>query len=139
MLTCPDGRFALTHVNNWQHAAVYPPFLLAGVLDWAALGLPLPPGLQQVKLLLPKSRRFNHQITPCTARFDINVHFAAEDCPSTPRNTLLSCMHARLLRQRIVSHVNQIPAWSRACTIFEVWKIKSEKELGQFFLWHSDI
>lgn len=55
MLTCPDGRFALTHVNNWQHAAVYPPFLLAGVLDWAALGLPLPPGLQQVKLLLPRA------------------------------------------------------------------------------------
>lgn len=72
-LTCPDGRFGLTHANNWQHAAVYPPFLLAGILDWAALGLSLPPGLQQVKMLLPKSGQFIHQIAFCPARFNINV------------------------------------------------------------------
>ena len=42
------GRFAMTHMNNWQHASVYPGFLLAGLLDWVAMAVPLPPGMQQV-------------------------------------------------------------------------------------------
>lgn len=49
-LTCKDGRFAMTHMNNWQHASVYPGFLLAAVLDWVAMAVPLPPGMQQVSL-----------------------------------------------------------------------------------------
>lgn len=48
-LTCPDGRFAMTHMNNWQHASVYPGFFLAGALDWVGMVVvPLPQGLQQV-------------------------------------------------------------------------------------------
>jgi hypothetical protein len=43
------GRFAMTHMNNWQHASVYPGFLLAGALDWVAMVVPLPPGMQQVR------------------------------------------------------------------------------------------
>jgi hypothetical protein len=43
------GRFAMTHMNNWQHASVYPAFLLAGALDWVAMVVPLPPGMQQVR------------------------------------------------------------------------------------------
>ena len=42
------GRFAMTHMNNWQHASVYPGFLLAGAIDWVAMVVPLPPGAQQV-------------------------------------------------------------------------------------------
>lgn len=48
-LYCPAGtrhanRFALTHVNNWQHAAVYPAFLLAGAVDLLSHWVALPPG-----------------------------------------------------------------------------------------------
>ena len=39
----------MTHMNNWQHASVYPGFLLAGLLDWVAMVVPLPPGMQQVR------------------------------------------------------------------------------------------
>ena len=48
-LACPqDGRFAMTHMNNIQHASGYPGFLLAGLLDWVAMFVELPQGLQQV-------------------------------------------------------------------------------------------
>lgn len=35
-------------MNNWQHASVYPAFVLAAALDWTAMVVPLPAGLQQV-------------------------------------------------------------------------------------------
>ena len=38
----------MTHMNNIQHASGYPGFLLAGLLDWVAMFVELPPGLQQV-------------------------------------------------------------------------------------------
>lgn len=53
-LYCPagsqfEGRFAEDHLNNWTHAAAYPAFVLAGVVDFLALVLPFPPGTSQVR------------------------------------------------------------------------------------------
>ena len=44
-LTCPagdvrGGKFALTHMNNWTHASMYPAFILSGEpLGLVVLGL----------------------------------------------------------------------------------------------------
>ena len=57
-LYCPPGtkwagRFAVTHMNNWQHTSIYPGFVLSGVVDLLCLaGVPLPPGTGQGVLSL---------------------------------------------------------------------------------------
>lgn len=54
-LYCPEGtkyagRFALSHLNNWQHAASYPAIVMSGLVDMAARFVPLPAGTCQVGL-----------------------------------------------------------------------------------------
>ncbi|RMZ54046.1 hypothetical protein APUTEX25_002623 [Auxenochlorella protothecoides] len=57
-LYCPKGtqyagRYAVTHMNNWQHTSIYPAFLVSGVTDvLCLLGVPLPPGTGQSVLAL---------------------------------------------------------------------------------------
>ena len=53
-LYCPkgtkfEGRFAMTHMNNWQHTASYPGVVLSGLVDLLALVVPLPSGTSQVR------------------------------------------------------------------------------------------
>ena len=48
-LYCPPGsahaaHFAGDNINNWQHAASYPAFVLSGVIDLVSTQVPLPPG-----------------------------------------------------------------------------------------------
>ncbi|KAI3426436.1 hypothetical protein D9Q98_008804 [Chlorella vulgaris] len=54
-LVCPKGslyagRFSLSHLNNWQHAASYPAFVLSGLVDIAAAYVRFPPGTCQAVL-----------------------------------------------------------------------------------------
>lgn len=47
-LYCPEGtkfagRFAMTHMNNWQHTSTYPAFVLAGIIDLLGNLVELPP------------------------------------------------------------------------------------------------
>ncbi|PRW44954.1 Transmembrane 45B isoform B [Chlorella sorokiniana] len=54
-LYCPkgtkyEGRFAMTHMNNWQHTASYPGVVLSGLVDLLALVVPLPSGTGQAVL-----------------------------------------------------------------------------------------
>lgn len=56
-LYCPKGtlyagRFALTHMNNWQHTSTYPAFMLSGLVDIVSAFMPLPPGLSHGFLAL---------------------------------------------------------------------------------------
>lgn len=38
------GRFAGDNINNWQHAAIYPAFVLSGLVDLISTKVPVPPG-----------------------------------------------------------------------------------------------
>ncbi|KAL4520062.1 hypothetical protein Ndes2526B_g01391 [Nannochloris sp. 'desiccata'] len=54
-LHCPEGtqfagRFALSHLNNWQHASTYPPIVLSGLIDLLSTRVPLPQGTGHVFL-----------------------------------------------------------------------------------------
>jgi hypothetical protein len=55
-LQCPKGtlyagRFALSHINNWQHAATYPPLVISGIIDiLGATLVPFPQGTGHVFL-----------------------------------------------------------------------------------------
>jgi Family of unknown function (DUF716) len=54
-LICPEGtlhagRFALSHINNWQHASTYPPIVLSGIIDLLSIHIPLPQGTGHVFL-----------------------------------------------------------------------------------------
>eukprot|EP00887_Chlorella_sp_A99_P004132 scaffold23.g4132.t1 len=57
-LYCPKGtlyagRFALTHMNNWQHTSTSDPaFMLSGLVDIVSAFMPLPPGLSHGFLAL---------------------------------------------------------------------------------------
>ncbi|KXZ43715.1 hypothetical protein GPECTOR_82g249 [Gonium pectorale] len=56
-LICPAGTPRAGHVygphiGNWQHAAMYPAFILAGIVDLVGMEVELPPGTQQVFLFL---------------------------------------------------------------------------------------
>lgn len=48
-MICPpgtkfEGRFALTHINNWQHTVIYPSFVLSGIIDLVSTRVSLPRG-----------------------------------------------------------------------------------------------
>mmetsp|Transcript_18651 Transcript_18651/g.47280 ORF Transcript_18651/g.47280 Transcript_18651/m.47280 type:complete len:301 (-) Transcript_18651:366-1268(-) len=54
-LLCPAGteragHIIGNHINNWQHAAMYPAFLVSGITDIAAHYFDLPPGIDKVVL-----------------------------------------------------------------------------------------
>lgn len=54
-LVCPAGteragHFYGSHMGNWQHAAMYPAFILAGFVDLIGYEVELPKGTQQVFL-----------------------------------------------------------------------------------------
>ena len=54
-LRCPEGpmyagRFALSHITNWQHASTYPPVVLSGIVDLLSTHVPLPQGTGHVFL-----------------------------------------------------------------------------------------
>ncbi|GAB4817260.1 hypothetical protein N2152v2_004306 [Parachlorella kessleri] len=54
-LYCPEGtklagRFAVTHMNNWQHTSSYPAFFLSGVVDFLGMFIHVPQGLSQAFL-----------------------------------------------------------------------------------------
>lgn len=56
-LMCPAdteryGHFDGRHMGNWQHAAMYPAFVVAGIVDLVGYNVELPAGLQQVFLAL---------------------------------------------------------------------------------------
>ncbi|EFJ40190.1 hypothetical protein VOLCADRAFT_121751 [Volvox carteri f. nagariensis] len=56
-LVCPagtkrEGRFYGPHMGNWQHAAMYPPVILSGLVDLVGMEVELPRGTQQVFLFL---------------------------------------------------------------------------------------
>ena len=56
-LRCPEGtvfagRFAMSHANNWQHAATYPPVVLSGLVDLLSTRVPLPQGTGHAFLAL---------------------------------------------------------------------------------------
>ncbi|GBF94172.1 hypothetical protein Rsub_07159 [Raphidocelis subcapitata] len=51
-LYTPDGRFEITHMNNWQHALMYGVLALSGFVDLAALRWELPAGTEQAGLVL---------------------------------------------------------------------------------------
>ncbi|GIL88175.1 hypothetical protein Vretimale_14091 [Volvox reticuliferus] len=56
-LICPagtkrEGHFYGPHMGNWQHAAMYPPFILSGFVDLMGEEIELPPGTQQIFLFL---------------------------------------------------------------------------------------
>lgn len=51
-LYCPSGTkragyFAENNINNWQHTATYPAFVLSGMIDIIGEVVPLPPGTGQ--------------------------------------------------------------------------------------------
>lgn len=57
MLVCPAdteraGHFDGRHLGNWQHAAMYPGFAMAGIVDLVGYSVELPPGTQQAFLSL---------------------------------------------------------------------------------------
>ena len=43
-----DGTFNHGHINNWQHAAMYFAYMVAGIVDLAAYYSELPPDSEQV-------------------------------------------------------------------------------------------
>ena len=43
-----DGTFNHGHINNWQHAAMYLAYMVAGVVDLAGHYTHLPPDSEQV-------------------------------------------------------------------------------------------
>lgn len=54
-LICPPGteragHLNLDHINNWSHAAFYPPFVLSGMVDIASQYMELPPAMPNVAL-----------------------------------------------------------------------------------------
>lgn len=54
-LICPDstqraGHLFSNHLNNWQHAAMYPAFIVSGAVDLIALKVDMPEGVQQAYL-----------------------------------------------------------------------------------------
>ncbi|GFR50928.1 hypothetical protein Agub_g13247, partial [Astrephomene gubernaculifera] len=46
--TARAGHFYGPHIGNWQHAAMYPPFILSGIVDLVGYEVELPEGVQQV-------------------------------------------------------------------------------------------
>lgn len=48
-----DGTFNDNHINNWQHAAMYFAYTVAGVVDVAAHFTDLPADSGQVRRLQP--------------------------------------------------------------------------------------
>ncbi|GLC44826.1 hypothetical protein PLESTB_001209800 [Pleodorina starrii] len=50
--TTREGHFYGPHFGNWQHAAMYPAFILAGFVDLLGHEVELPPGTQQAFLFL---------------------------------------------------------------------------------------
>ncbi|KAG2447808.1 hypothetical protein HYH02_007265 [Chlamydomonas schloesseri] len=56
-MVCPAGtpragHFYGPHMGNWQHASMYPPFILAGLVDLVGYEVELPVGTQQVFLFM---------------------------------------------------------------------------------------
>ncbi|KAG2430166.1 hypothetical protein HXX76_010265 [Chlamydomonas incerta] len=56
-MVCPAGtpragHFYGPHMGNWQHASMYPPFILAGLVDLVGYEVELPYGTQQVFLFM---------------------------------------------------------------------------------------
>jgi hypothetical protein len=45
----PDGTFNDNHINNWQHAAMYLGYMVAGVVDIAAHFTDLPADCGQAR------------------------------------------------------------------------------------------
>lgn len=43
-----DGTFNHGHINNWQHAAMYFAYMVAGIVDMAGVYTDLPPDSEQV-------------------------------------------------------------------------------------------
>jgi hypothetical protein len=54
-LICPEGEVRAGHFQalflaNWQHAAMYPAFIVSGLVELLSMKLPLPPGTRHVFL-----------------------------------------------------------------------------------------